>query len=283
MSLLTDKNLSELFFWGGKEGNAPCTVTPEGVVCGTPARPADAPSRPLVILPPDLDPPDLPGTPFHDLSQELLRLPNEGVSDVGHNILALRSIKPIQPVKNIHEHFQSGLLAGLHLFPKPCHLTRRIWAILKLEVFPLEGNGVIEEESRGAVENLWESISGEVPMEGAQDIGEHEGDVPGQVLGEDGGQSRKCIISTDSDARHGTIGEDEDSSDGVDVVLDLCHNSPLVEFIVLYIASIDQSWGVQDANLRKRLPTPYSPHSKAPALTIMPFLLVSSYKRAELV
>ena len=128
------------------------------------ARPANVPSRPLVILPPDLDPPDLPGAPFHDLSQELLRPPNEGASDVGHNILAFRSIKPVQPVKNIHKHFQSGMLAGLHLLAKPCHLIRRIWVILELEVFPLEGNGVIEEELRGIVENVWESISGEVPM-----------------------------------------------------------------------------------------------------------------------
>ena len=246
------------------------------------ARPADVPSRPLVILPPDLDPPNLPGTPFYDLSQALLRLPNEGVSDVGHNILALRSIKTVQPVKNIYEHFQRGLLAGLHLFPKLCHLTRHI-SILKLEVFPLETNGVIEEEPRGVVEYLWEIINGEVPMEGARDVGEHEGDVAGQGFGEDGGQSRKCIVSTDSDARYGTIGEDENRSDGVNVALDLCRNSPVVDFILLYIASIDQSWGVVDANLHKRLPTPYSPQSKASALTIMPFLLVNSYKRAELV
>ena len=112
----------------------------------------------------DRDPPDLPGTPFYDLSQELLHLLNEGASDVGHNILAFRSIKPVQPVKKIHKHFQCGLLAGLHLFAKPCHLICRIWPILELEVFPLESNGVIEEELRGIVENHWESISGEVPM-----------------------------------------------------------------------------------------------------------------------
>ena len=231
----------------------------------------------------DRDPPNLPGTPFYDLSQEFLRLLNKGVSNVDHEILGLQSIKPVQPVKNIHEHFQSGLLADLHLFTKPCHSTRRIWATLELEVLPLEANGVIEEELRSIVENVWESISGEVPMEGAQDIGEHEGDVPSQGLGEDGGQSRKCIISTDGDARHSTIGEDENCSDRVNVVLDLCRSSLLVEIIVLYIASIDQSWGIEDANLRKRLLTPYSPQSKASALTVMPFLLVNSYKRAELV
>ena len=67
------------------------------------------------------------------------------------------------------------------------------------------------------------------------------------------------------------------------MVLDLCRNSLVVEFILLFIASIGQSRGVKDANLRKRLPTPYSPQSKASALTVMPFLLVNSYKRAELV
>ena len=43
------------------------------------------------------------------------------------------------------------------------------------------------------------------------------------------------------------------------MVLDLCCNTPLVEFILLDTASIGQSWGVEDANLRKRLYTILAP------------------------
>ena len=67
------------------------------------------------------------------------------------------------------------------------------------------------------------------------------------------------------------------------MILDLGRNVPFVEFILLYTASVGQSRGVEDANLRQRLHTPYPPHLKAPGLTIIPFLLVNSYKRGALV
>ena len=70
-------------------------------------------------------------------------------------------------------------------------------------------------------------------MEGAQDIGEHKGYVLGQGFWEHGGSSGECVVSTDCDARYGTIGKDENGSDGVEVILDLGRN-PLVEFILLY-------------------------------------------------
>jgi hypothetical protein len=48
------------------------------------------------------------------------------------------------------------------------------------------------------------------------------------------------------------FGEDENGSDRVGIVLGMCCNAPLVEFIVLYNASVGQSRGVEDANLQKK-------------------------------
>ena len=55
------------------------------------------------------------------------------------------------------------------------------------EVLLLEGNGVVEEEMRSAFETIRQSTGGEVPVERAQHIGEHEGNIMGQSLGKDGG------------------------------------------------------------------------------------------------
>ena len=55
------------------------------------------------------------------------------------------------------------------------------------EVLLLEGNGVVEEEMRSTFETIRKSIRGEVPVEGAQYIGEHEGNVVDQGLRKDGG------------------------------------------------------------------------------------------------
>ena len=40
-------------------------------------------------------------------------------------------------------------------------------------------------------------------------------------------------------------------------------NAPLVEPILLYTASVGQSWGVEDANLGEKLHTPYPPQFKS--------------------
>jgi len=75
-------------------------------------------------------------------------------------------------------------------------------------------------------------------MERVQDVGEHEGDVTGQKLGKDGGQSGECIVSTDSDTRNGAIGEDKNSGDGADMLLDLSCNTLLVELVLMSTASV---------------------------------------------
>ena len=117
----------------------------------------------------------------------------------------------------------------------------------------MERDGVVEKELRSTFESIWNSISGEVPMEGARDIGEHERNVVGQGVGEDGRQSGECIVGADSDPRDGAIGEDKDRSDRVDVVLDLSRNTPLVELVLLNTASVGQPRRVEDADLGQRL------------------------------
>jgi hypothetical protein len=123
-------------------------------------------------------------------------------------------------------------------------------------VLLLQRGGVVEEELWSVFENIGESIPGEVPMKRACDIGEHEGNVVGQGFGKDGGESGKCIVRADSDAGDGAIGEDQNGSDRVDVLLDLSRNAPLVELVLLETASVGQPRRVENANLRKRLRLP---------------------------
>ena len=77
----------------------------------------------------------------------------------------------------------------------------------------------------------------------------------GQGFGKDGGQSRECIVGTDSDARNGAIGEDENSSDGVDVLLNLGRNTLTMELVLLDTTSIGQPRRVENANLLGTLRT----------------------------
>jgi len=90
-------------------------------------------------------------------------------------------------------------------------------------------------------------------MKWARYIGEHEGNVLGQGFGEDGGQSGQRVIGPDSHVRDGAIGEDENSGDRVDMLLDLSCNTLLVELIVLKTVSVGQARCVEDANLGRRL------------------------------
>ena len=75
-------------------------------------------------------------------------------------------------------------------------------------------------------------------MEGVRDVGEHEGGVSGQVFGDDGGKGGECIVGADCDARDSTIGEEENSSDGSNVIIDISSNIPLVEPVLLNAPSV---------------------------------------------
>ena len=70
------------------------------------------------------DLPDSPDTLHYELSEELLHLLSERVSDPGHSILGLLietynsrcrgSIEAVQPVEKIDQHLQSLLLVSFH-------------------------------------------------------------------------------------------------------------------------------------------------------------------------
>jgi len=86
-------------------------------------------------------------------------------------------------------------------------------------------------------------------MKRARYIGEHEGSVLGLDFGEGGGQNRQRVIGSDSNARDSAIGEDENGSDGVGMLLNLSRNALLMEFILLSTASVGQPRCVEDTNL----------------------------------
>ena len=146
--------------------------------------------------------------------------------------------------------------------------------ILELEILSLECDGVVEEELRGVFENFRDRILVGVPMEGARDIGEDEGNVVGCGMGESGGHCRERMPGADGGTRDGAIGKRENCSDRVDVLLGLSRNTLPVKLVLLKLVSAGEPRCVEDANLGKRL-RPRSA-SKFSARTTIPFLLVSS-------
>jgi len=117
----------------------------------------------------------------------------------------------------------------------------------------VKGNRVVEEELRCVFEGIRDSIPTEVPVKRARYIGEYEANIFSQGLVEDGGQCSECIIGANSNARDSAIGEDENGSNGVDVLRYQIRDTLLVELIVLNTASIGQSRCIEDANLTKML------------------------------
>ena len=138
----------------------------------------------------------------------------------------------------------------------------------------MQRDGIVEEELRSVLQNNRETVPGEVPMEGVRDIGEHEGGVADQGFGEDGGESGECIVGADCNVRDGAIRDNDDSSDGIDVFLDLGGNAPLVEGVLLNTSSVGQTRCVEDANLGGR--SYISACSKPLEPTVVPLLLVNS-------
>lgn len=92
-------------------------------------------------------------------------------------------------------------------------------------------------------------------MEGAEDISEHETNIAGQGLREDGGQSGECVVGADSDAGNGAIGEDKYCGEGIDMLFNLSRNTLLVKLVLLHTASVGQPRRVKDADLRRGLYT----------------------------
>jgi len=113
--------------------------------------------------------------------------------------------------------------------------------VLELEVLLLERDGVVEEELRCIFENRWDSVLGEIQREAARAIREQEGNVVGQAFGEESGQSGECVVRAGGDTLRGAIGEDEDGTDGIDVLLNLSCDALLVVLVLLNTASIRES------------------------------------------
>jgi len=123
---------------------------------------------------------------LHFLSRRLVYL-SEGVCDRGLNLLRhvievdnlLRRLRfeAVQPIKELCHHFQSFLLASFNMFAHICLYVLPTCVIIELLELLLERNGVVEVELRSAFEHLRDSVLREVPGEGAQDVGEHEGNI----------------------------------------------------------------------------------------------------------
>jgi len=95
--------------------------------------------------------------------------------------------------------------------------------------------------------------SHKIKVYGARYIGEQESDVVWKGLGEDGGQGGECMVGAGSDVRDGAIGDDENCSDRINVLLELRRNPLLAEVVVLKVASGGQSRRVENADLGERL------------------------------
>ena len=154
--------------------------------------------------------------------------------------------------------------------------------IFELKVLLLKRDWVVEEELGSAFENIRESLPREIPMEGACDIGEYKGNIVGEGFGEDGGQGGECIISTMSDARDGAIGEDENGSDRVDVLLNMSCNTLLVDLVLLNTTSISQPGCVENADLLKRLHTPITFRHAGTHYNAVPALQLVQVSRVSL-
>jgi hypothetical protein len=80
-------------------------------------------------------------------------------------------------------------------------------------------------------------------------------------------------VSADSDARNGAIGDDENGTNRVDILLNLSRNSLHVELVLPNVASVGQPRLSRIRILEKCYA--HSPRSKC-LLTSMPFLLLMS-------
>ena len=121
--------------------------------------------------------------------------------------------------------------------------------VFELEVLLLECDGVAEEEMRSILESFWDCIPREIPVEGAQNVGEHEGNLAGQWFRKYGGERGECIGGANIHTWDRAISEDQNRSDGVGVTLNMRGNVLLVELVFLDTVSVGQPRGVEDTDL----------------------------------
>ena len=96
----------------------------------------------------------------------------------------------------------------------------------------MQCNGVVESEARDTFQKIRNRIVGEVPMEVAHDIGEHQGSIADHGFGEDSRQHGHYVIGTHSDAGERAIDDDENGSDGFGEIIDLGRNILPVDLVL---------------------------------------------------
>ena len=114
-------------------------------------------------------------------------------------------------------------------------------------ILPLKRNGVVEKELWSVFEYLGDSTLGKIQVHQARDIGEHESDVVGWGLGENG----ECIAGACSHLWDGAIGDDKNGTDELDVRLDLRLNTLVMELVLVKTARMSQPRRVENTNLGK--------------------------------
>jgi len=117
----------------------------------------------------------------------------------------------------------------------------------------VECDGVIEDELGSSFEDIWDGISREVLIEDRGGIAKDGANVFDWDPEGDGREKGECGVGTNSDARDGTIGENDNGSNRVGVLLHLCGDILHVEPILWTISSVGEPRCVEDANLGKRL------------------------------
>jgi len=125
--------------------------------------------------------------------------------------------------------------------------------IFELKVLLLECDRVVEDELGTGFEDIRGGISSEVLIEDRGDIAKDGANIFDWDLEGDGGEEGECGVGTNSDARDGTIGENDNGSNRFGVLLQLCGNILHVQYVLSTISSVGEPRCVQDANLGKGL------------------------------
>jgi hypothetical protein len=104
-----------------------------------------------------------------------LHHPSKRVEDCGHDIPGHRTerdgfrcwllLEAVQPVKEIHQHFQSFLLTRLHRFAHLYPPLLHVLGIPELEILPLERNRIVEDEPGARFEDIRDRTPREVLIE----------------------------------------------------------------------------------------------------------------------
>ena len=83
-------------------------------------------------------------------------------------------LEGVQPVEELHKHFQGPLLQHL------------LQCLTHIRAIP-DHDGLVKKEHRSVFEHLRDHILGATTSEGTQKLGVYQGNVPDESFGEEGG------------------------------------------------------------------------------------------------